>query len=153
MRSSTATAPAADVLHARPVWLVSVLAGVTAAVVTELYGLAARAAGVPMAAAGVGAATAEPVTVGMFAMGTLICTFWGTVLAVLLARYASRPARAYAWAATALTAISLSAPLTARDTATSTMLMLALSHLIAAAIIIPAVTRRLSHAARRRGRR
>jgi hypothetical protein len=97
-----------------------------------------------MAAGGIGAATAGPITVGMFAMGTLICTFWGTILAMLLARYASRPARAYARTAVALTVISLAGPLTAGATATSNKLMLAFAHLIAAAIIIPMVGRRLA---------
>jgi hypothetical protein len=151
--STTTTAFAANVLRTRPVWLVSVLAGVTAAAATELYGLAARAAGIPMEAGSIGATTAEPITVGMFAMGTLICAFWGIVLAVILARYATRPARAYVRATVALTAVSLAGPLAAGDTATSTKLMLALAHLLAAAIIIPTVTRRLSHAPDRHSRR
>jgi hypothetical protein len=46
----------------------------------------------------------------------------------------------------ALTAVSLVAPLGAVDTATSTELMLALAHPLAAAIIIPTVARRLSPA-------
>jgi heme A synthase len=134
-----------DILRTRPVWLVSALAGVTAAAATELYGLAARAAGIPMSAGNLGASTAGPVTVGMFAMGTLICTFWGTILAVLIARFARRPARVYQWTAVALTAVSLIAPLGAGATATSTKVMLAVGHLVAAAIIIPTVTRRLTH--------
>ena len=150
MMRTTATATTPATPHTRPVWLVSVLAGVTAAAGTELYGLTARAAGVPMAAGGIGATTAGPITVGMFAMGTLICAFWGTVLAVLLARYAPRPARAYAWTAVALTAVSLVTPLAAGDTATSTKLMLVPAHLIAAAIIIPIVTRRLAQSPGRR---
>jgi hypothetical protein len=150
---TTATALPANILRTRPVWLVSVLAGVTAAAATEIYGLAARAADIVMAAGSIGATTAEPITVGMFAMGTLICTFWGTVLAVTLARYASRPAWAYVRTTVALTAVSLAGPLAAGDTATSTKLMLALAHLLAAAIIIPTVTRRLSHAPGRHGRR
>ncbi|MCW2640592.1 MAG: putative rane protein [Dactylosporangium sp.] len=147
--NTTTTALAArpvHVLRARPVWLVSALAGVTGAVATELYGLAAGAVGIPMSAGNIGASVAEPITVGMFAMGTLICTFWGTVLAVILARYATRPARAYVWTTVALTVVSLAGPLAAGDTATSTKLMLALAHLLAAAIIIPTVTRRLPHA-------
>lgn len=143
MTTTAATRPA--VLRAWPVWAVSALAGVAAAVATEVYGLAARAAGIPMAAAGTGARTAAPITVGMFAMGTLISVFWGTVLAVLLARFSRRPARVYAWTACALTAVSLVMPLTAADTATSTKLMLAVAHLLAAAIVIPVVTRRLAH--------
>jgi hypothetical protein len=140
-------------VQARPVWLVSAGAGVVAAAATELYGLVARFAGIPMAAGSIGAATAEPVTVGMFAMGTLICTFWGTVLAVVFARYAADPARAYLRTTVVLTALSLVGPLAAGATAIPTRLMLALAHLIAAAIIIPVVTRRLSRAPGRRGRR
>jgi hypothetical protein len=151
--STTTTALPASVPHTRPVWLVSALAAATAAAATELYGLAARAAGIPMAAGNIGATTAGPITVGMFAMGTLICAFWGTVLAVILARYATRPARAYVRTTVALTAVSLAGPLAAGDTAASTKLMLAVAHLLAAAIIIPVVTRRLSHAPGRRGHR
>jgi hypothetical protein len=128
----------------RPIWMVSAVAGVAAAVATEAYGLAARAAGIPMEAGSVGASTAEPITVGMFAMGTLICTFWGTVLAVLLARWASRPARAYLRVTVALVVVSLATPLGAGDTAISTKLMLAVAHVIAAAIVIPTVARRLT---------
>jgi len=152
MHATTAT-PTLHILSTRPIWLVSVLAGVTAAAATELYGLAARATGIPMEAGNIGAATAGPITVGMFAMGTLICTFWGTVLAMILARYATRPARAYLRTTVALVAVSLAAPLLAGDTAISTKLMLMMGHLIAAAIIIPTVTRRLAHAPRRGSRR
>lgn len=132
------------ILLSRPVWLVSASAGVAAAIATELYGLAARTAGVPMSAGNVGAARAEPIAVGMFAMGTLICVFWGTLLAMLIARYATRPARVYAGVTVALTALSLATPLAAGHTATSTKLMLATAHLLAAAIVIPVVTRRLA---------
>jgi Family of unknown function (DUF6069) len=145
MHTTTATLPA-NILRTRLVCLVSALAGVTAAAATELYGVVARSAGIPMAAGSIGATTAEPITVGMFAMGTLICTFWGTVLAVILARYATRPARAYVRTTVALTAVSLAGPIGAGDTAASTKLTLALAHLLAAAIVIPIVTRRLSHA-------
>lgn len=130
-------------MNDRPVWLASALAGLAAALATELYGLAARAAGVAMEAGNIGARTAEPITVGMFAMGTLICAFWGTVLAVLLARWAARPARTYLQVAAALAALSLVGPLAAGDTAVSTKLMLVAAHVLAAAIVIPAVTRRL----------
>jgi hypothetical protein len=149
--TTTSSAPAAAVRRSLPVWQVSALAGVAAAVTTELYGLAARAAGIPMAAAGLGAANATPVTAGMFAMGTLICAFWGTVLAVVLARYAIRPARQYLRVTLVLTALSLAVPLSAAGTATPARLALAAAHLLAAAVIIPVVTRRLSLAPGRRG--
>lgn len=131
-------------LHDRPVWLVGATAGVTASVVVELYGLVARAAGVPMEAGSVGAAAADPITVGMFAMGVLISTFWGTVLAMIFARYASRPSRTFGRVAVPLTALSLITPLAAGDTAVSTKLMLCAAHLLAAAIIIPVIAGRLA---------
>jgi len=59
-------------------------------------------------------------------------------------RFASRRAKAYLCTTVALTALSLSGPLTAGATAWSTKLMLALAHILAAVIVIPMVTRRLS---------
>jgi Family of unknown function (DUF6069) len=135
-----------------PVPVVGLITGVTGAVAAELYGLVARAVGVPMAAAGFGSRQASPITVGMFAMGTLICTFWGTVLAVILYRYAARPARIFTATALALTAVSLIAPISAADTAGSTKTMLAVAHLLVAAIVIPLLARRLRQANPRRNR-
>jgi Family of unknown function (DUF6069) len=148
--ASSTTAPGR--LASMPVSVVGVAAGITAAAATELYGLVARAAGVPMAAAGLGSPHAGTITVGMFAMGTLICTFWGTALAVSLHRYAARPGRIFTLAALALTAVSLVAPLSAADTAASTKAMLAVAHLLAAAIVIPLLARRLRHPNSRRTR-
>jgi hypothetical protein len=113
-------------------------------VAVETWGLAARAAGVPMRAAGLGAHHATPVTVGMFAMGTMAVTFWFTFAVVLMARFAKNPRRTYLRTALPLLALSLAVPLTAADTATATKLTLAAAHLIAGAIIIPAVAGRLS---------
>lgn len=157
MHTTTTATPvrraAARGLASLPIWLVGAIAGVAASAATELYGLAAGAAGVPMAAGSIGSDTAQPISVGMFAMGTLICTFWGTVLAVILARRALRPARAFARATIVLTAFSLASPLAAGGTATSTKLMLALAHMLAAAIVIPIITRRLTHAPGKSGPR
>jgi hypothetical protein len=99
MRTTTRTlsTPRADLTGIRPVWLVGAVAGLAAAAATELYGLAARAAGVPMSAGNVGGTTAEPITVGMFAMGTVICTFWGTVLAVLPVPRRRPPRSCWRW--------------------------------------------------------
>jgi len=121
----------------------AIAAGAAALVVTEVFWAAARSAGVPIAAAGFGQAKAQPVTVGLIAMGIFTCAFWGTVLAVVIARYATHPARTYLLTTVILTAASLVMPLSAADTATSTKVTLAAAHVLAAAIIIPAVTRRL----------
>ena len=53
--TSTATRTSAtSFLARRPVWQVSYLSGLAASVAVEVWGLAARAAGVPMRAAGFG---------------------------------------------------------------------------------------------------
>jgi hypothetical protein len=140
----TSAAPSAAFLARRPVWQVSYLSGLAASVAVEAWGLAARAAGVPMRAAGLGSHHATPVTVGMFAMGTMVVVFWFTFAVAAIARFAKNPERAYRAAALPLLALSLAVPLTAADTAASTKLTLAAAHLIAGAIIIPAVAWRLS---------
>jgi hypothetical protein len=146
MTASATTGTATTIagrLAARPVWQVCYLAGLAACVPVEIYGLIARAAGVPMRAAGFGSHTAGSITVGMFAMGVMVITFWFTFATVLIARLARKPARVYVRTALALLVLSLAVPLSAADTATSTKLMLAGAHLIAAAVIIPVVARRL----------
>jgi hypothetical protein len=108
-----------------------------------VWGLIWRAAGVPMRAASLGSAHASTITVGMFAMGTMVVTFWFTFVVVLIARYARDPRRVYLRTALPLLVLSLAAPVLAQDTAAATKIVLAVAHLIAGAIIIPVVARRL----------
>jgi hypothetical protein len=146
--SHMSATPSASFLARRPVWQVCYLSALAASVVVELWGLAARAAGVPMRAAGLGSHNATSITVGMFAMGTMIVTFWFTFAVILMAVFAKNPRRTYLRTALPLLALSLAVPLTAADTPTSTKLTLAASHLIAGAIIIPLVARRLTQTTR-----
>jgi len=78
----------------RSVARVSIAAGAAALAVIEAYGAIARAAGVPLRAAAFGAHTATQVNAGWLAFGVALGAFWGTVLAVVFARRAARPARA-----------------------------------------------------------
>jgi hypothetical protein len=142
--SAASSASSASFLARRSVWQISYLSGLAASVIVETWGLAARAAGVPMRAAGLGSHHATPITVGMFAMGTMVVTFWFTFAVILLARFVKNPKRTYLHTALPLLALSLAVPLTAADTAISTKLTLAAAHLLAGAIIIPTVARRLS---------
>jgi hypothetical protein len=128
-----------------PVWLVGVLAVLAGAVVTEVFGLIARGAGVPMNAASPGETQAAEIPVGGFAGGVVFWSIAGIILAVALARWAKRPARTFTVTTVALTALSLAGPAVAPHTATSTQVILAVSHLVAAAVIIPPLARRLSH--------
>jgi hypothetical protein len=123
---------------------VSIAAGAAALAVVEAYGAIARAAGVPLRAAGPGAHTATQVNAGWLAFGVALGVFWGTVLAVIFARRSARPARAFLATTLPLLALSLVGPLTATRATTATRLTLAGGHLLAAAIIIPVVARRLA---------
>ncbi|MEV6167082.1 DUF6069 family protein [Streptomyces sp. NPDC051954] len=135
-------------LDSRPVWLVGVLAVLAGAVVTEAFSLVCRAAGVPMAAASPGAKEAAEIPVGGFAGGVIFWSVAGVVLAVALARWAGRPARTFTAITVALTALSLAGPAVAPHTATSTQIVLSVSHVVAAAVIIPLLARRLAHRSR-----
>jgi hypothetical protein len=145
--ATSAQAPAPPLpsfLARRRVWLVCYLAALPAAVVVEAWGLIWRAAGVPMRAAGLGEQHASTIYVGMFAMGVMVVTFWYTFAVIAIARFARNPRRAYLRTTLPLLALSLLVPFTAADTAVSTEFTLAAAHLLAAAIIIPVVARRLS---------
>ncbi|MGI5371932.1 DUF6069 family protein [Streptomyces iakyrus] len=135
-------------LATRPVWLVGILATLAGAVATEAFALVARAAGVPMEAASPGATEAAEIPVGGFFGGVLFWSVAGIVLAVVLARWAERPARTFTVTTVALTALSLAGPAVAPHTATSTQIVLAASHVVAAAVVVPLLARRLVHVRR-----
>jgi predicted membrane metal-binding protein len=81
-----------------------------------------------------------------FAAGVLIATFYGTLLAVFLARCASRPARTFTLIAAIVTALSLITPLDGFGASLSTKLSLAAGHLIVASIMTPTLRRGISRA-------
>jgi hypothetical protein len=122
-------------------------AGVEAAAVgaaaASVYGAAIRAAGVPMKAASLGAAAAQPLKVANFAMGVVVCTFWGTVLAAILGRMALNPSRTFVRATVAMATASLIVPIGAAHTAGTTKAALIGVHFVAAAIVIPVLSRAL----------
>jgi hypothetical protein len=119
-------------------------AGAAAGAVLLLgYGAVAIAAHGPMQAGDPGASRAVPVTAASFAIGVLFSSFFGTLLAVAVARWANDPARTFLRAAVALGVLSLAAPLAASHTTEATRLILAGGHLVAAAVIIPAIVHAL----------
>ncbi|BCL13459.1 DUF6069 family protein [Micromonospora sagamiensis] len=134
----------ASSLVTRPVWLVGILAALAGAVTAEAFTLVARAAGVPMAAAGVWEEKAQKIPVGAVAQSVVLWSIGGIVLAVVLARWARRPARTFVVAAVAFTVLSLAGPGLAQDTAVSTQVVLAATHVVAATVIISILARRLS---------
>ena len=122
----------------RPVWLVGVAASVVAAIATVVFALVAKGIDVPLEIEG------EEIPIAGFAFLTVIWSLVGTGLAVALARWAKNPARIFVIVTVALTLVSFVPVLTA-DATTATQVALALSHVLAAGIVILALALRLSH--------
>jgi hypothetical protein len=131
---ATTTTPSADV---RPsLWKPGLLAGLVAAVATTTVVVIARAADVPVAIQG------EQIPLAGFAQLTLVATVLGIVIARTLSTRARRPRRSFVVATVALTAVSL-LPDVLADATTASKLVLGLTHLVAAAIVIPTLAKRL----------
>ena len=73
---------------------------------------------------------------------TLLCVAVGVLVARVIARRASNPERSWVRASVALTALSLVPDVTV-DATTATKAVLMLTHVVAAAIVIPVVAARL----------
>jgi hypothetical protein len=131
-------------LATRPLWLVGLAATVAGAAVTALVAAVARAADVPLEVASSSDTAPEAIPVSGVALLVAICGIVGVVMALGTNRWATRPARAFVLATTVLTAVSLVTPLIAENATTATRVVLELSHLVAAAIIIPPIAYRLA---------
>jgi hypothetical protein len=119
------------------------VASLAGALALLAYGAAAIAVHGPMQAGDPGASKAVPLNAASFSIGVLFSSFAGVLVAVAVARWAKRPARTFGRAAAALTAVSLFFPLAASHTDEATRLVLAGGHLVAAAVIIPAIVQAL----------
>jgi hypothetical protein len=84
-----------------------------------------------------------PIPVSGFAVLTAIFSVIGLILALILTRTVRRPRTVFVRTTVVLTALSL-VPDVAADATAATKMLLMLAHLVAAAIVIPAITRRLS---------
>jgi hypothetical protein len=114
--------------------------GVAAAVIASAATMAAAAAG---HAVGISLDMGgEAIPVLGFATLTAVLSLVGLVLAVVLSRVARHPRGIFVRTTAALTALSLVPDLLANATS-ATKLLLMTTHLVAAAIVVPAVARRL----------
>jgi len=104
----------------RPVWLVGAVSGVAAALATTAVALGAKALDVPMKAAPRTEEVGRAIPLSGYAMGTLLCTAIGTVLAIALARLARRPATIFLVATIVLTVASFAGPITTGHATTAT---------------------------------
>jgi peptidoglycan/LPS O-acetylase OafA/YrhL len=113
------------------------LAGLAASVATSTTAAAASAAGVSLKVGG------EAIPVIGFAQATFVAAIIGTVMAVVMSHRARRPRHTFVVSTVALTALSI-VPDVIADAHTTTRLVLALTHVVAASIVIPALSSRLS---------
>lgn len=137
MSATTTTAPsAAAPVTSRSLWLAAVGAGVLASAATTAVAAALHGAGVSLDVSG------APIPVLAFAQITFMFTLVGLAIAAGLRRWARSPQRAWVRTTVVLTALSFVPDLLA-DAATGTKLTLMLTHVTAAAIVIPIVASRL----------
>jgi hypothetical protein len=141
MTTTTTTAATAATTAAAPKIGPVVKAGLAATVVASAATVAVAAVG---HAAGISLDMAgEPIPVLGFATLTAFFSVIGVVLAVVLARKARSPHRTFVRTTVVLTALSL-VPDAIADAHVATIALLMTTHLVAAAIVIPAIARRLS---------
>ncbi|GAB2857208.1 hypothetical protein GCM10022221_66000 [Actinocorallia aurea] len=123
-------------VSAKPLIVRGVLAAVVAAAATASVAAVGEFAGISRDVGG------EPIPVAGFATLTVFFSLVGLALALGLARWARRPRTAFLRTTIVLTALSLVPDLLA-DASPSTKALLMLTHLVAAAIVIPSLSRRL----------
>ena len=121
----------------RPViWRAALGYGAVASAATTTIAAVAHAAGVPVAIDG------ERIPLLGFAQLTFMCVLLGLALAVGIRRWSAKPQQRFVSTAVVLTALSVVPDLLV-NASTDTRATLILTHLVAAAIVVPAITRRL----------
>ena len=115
----------------------TLVAGLTAAAANTVVAGVAGAAGVSFELSG------EKIPFYAFPQATLMAAVAGFVLAWAFSRRAGRPRHTFLVTAVALTAVSMVPPAIV-DTDVATKLVLALTHLVAAVVLVPAVSKRLA---------
>ena len=134
----TTTIPSSEQVTARtrPLWRPAAVAGVVAAATTTAIAAVASAADVSFETA-----PGEAIPVLGFAQLTLIATALGLLIA-RLARRAAHPRSVFVKVTVVLTALSVVPDLT-MSFDTASRIVLVLTHVVAAAIVVPVLARRL----------
>ncbi|MCS7479278.1 DUF6069 family protein [Umezawaea endophytica] len=132
---SSTTAPATR-SSAKPLIVAGLVAAAVASVATAAVAAAGDLAGISLDVSG------APIPVPGFATLTAVFSLLGLALALGFKRWTRRPRSVFVRTTVALTALSL-VPDVLADAATATKALLMVTHLVAAAIVIPAIARRL----------
>jgi peptidoglycan/LPS O-acetylase OafA/YrhL len=143
--TATFTAPTTPQAHAanspsttKSLWKTGALAGVAASAATFATAAVAHAVDVPLTVGG------KSIPLLGFAQLTLVASIIGTLLAVVLSHRVRRPQHTFVVTTVALTLVSI-VPDVLANAQTATKFALALTHVVAAAIVIPALASRLDN--------
>jgi hypothetical protein len=117
-------------------WRIGLVATVVAAAATTVVAAIASAADVPLAIDG------EEIPIPGFATMTALWSVVGIVLAWAMGRWAPRPRATFVTTTVVLTLVSFLPAVTA-DTDTATSVVLCVTHVVAAAVVIPMLASRL----------
>jgi hypothetical protein len=132
----------------RRMWAIGAVAGVVSSLVVLALVAIAEGAGIPMEVAENSANKPEQIPLLAFPTVILGSTLVGLLLATAYGRWTGRPRLAFVITALVLTAVSFAFPATITGT-TATKVILAITHVIPAALIIPVIAAPLPS---RRGR-
>ena len=135
---TTPTTRSTETTTRHPVRRAALVSGAGAAVVTTAVAAVAHAADVPFEIDG------EMIPLLGFAQMTLVGAVLGGLLAAALDRWAARPRQLFVWATVVLTALSC-VPSVAWPPDAATKIVLVATHVLAAAIIVPAIARQIRH--------
>lgn len=138
------TATAHNDVAAQAFWRPAAVAAVVAAAATTAVAAVAHAAGVSLTIAG------EQIPLAGFAQLTLMCVVVGILVAAAQRRWARNPRTAFVRTAVVVTVLSL-IPDAIVDASPATKITLMVTHLVAAAIVVPVIAARLGQ--RRIGQR
>jgi amino acid transporter len=133
--TASALSPASE---RRPVWKHGAAAAVVASVATTVLAAVSSAAGVSFASG-----TSESIPIAGFAQLTLVFSLLGVGIAAVMARRVRRPRATFVRTAVTLTALSFVPDLTFGFDAGSAATLITL-HVVAAAIVVPTLARRLA---------
>lgn len=117
---------------------IGLIAALAAMVATTLAAALAQSVGVPFEVPDGG----ETIPLSGIAVVTGFFSVVGSVIAAALLRWGARPVERFVWTAVTLTAISLVPPFLVEASAATTASLIGL-HLVAAAVMIPALARSL----------
>ena len=131
--TTTATSP-----RVRRLWQTTLVSGAGAAAVTTAAAAATHAAGVSFEIEG------EMIPLAGFAQMTLLGAILGGVLLAVLNRRSANPRRRFLQTTVALTALSCVPSVAWPDDVASKLVLVAL-HVLAAALVVPALARHANH--------